>query len=142
MLARRCIEALHAPFHVEDIALNVEASVGLALAPHHGTDSGALLRAADVAMYQAKERKSGVVIDDPEVDVNTPTRLAMLGDLRRALQDGELVLHYQPKVSVSTLQVDGTDTALVRQAPELHHTRRLTPGRRGAAVVVVTPQPA
>lgn len=123
LLAERCASTLHAAFVVEGITLNVEASIGLALAPQHGNDSHGLLRAADVAMYQAKDRKSGVVVYDPDLDLNTHARLAMLGELRRALQDGELFLHYQPKVSIDTDEVHGAE-ALVRWQ---HPTRGLVP---------------
>jgi predicted signal transduction protein with EAL and GGDEF domain len=113
LLAGRCLTALHTAFDVEGVALNVEASIGLALSPQHGLDGNTLLRAADVAMYKAKERKSGIVVYDADLDVDTPTRLAVMGDLRRALQDGELFMHYQPKVTLSTQQVHSVE-ALVR----------------------------
>jgi EAL domain-containing protein (putative c-di-GMP-specific phosphodiesterase class I) len=101
----------------------VEASIGLALGPVHGRDGHALMRAADVAMYEAKSRKTGVATYDAELDVNTPTRLALLGDLRRALQEDQLVLHYQPKVDLDTGDVRGVE-ALVRWE---HPQRGLVP---------------
>src|SRR5680860_148701 len=72
-----------------------------------------LLRAADVAMYEAKEAKCGVSVYDPERDGNTPTRLALLGDLRRALQVGELFMLFQPKLHLSTDSIHSVE-ALVR----------------------------
>ena len=120
-LAGRCLSVLHEPFLVEGICLSVEASVGLALAPQHGLDGNELLRAADIAMYQAKERHCGVVVYDPARDHHTPSRLALLGDLRRGMQSGELVMHYQPKVDLSTNEVCGVE-ALVRWQ---HPTRGL-----------------
>ncbi|MFC5379360.1 putative bifunctional diguanylate cyclase/phosphodiesterase [Aquipuribacter nitratireducens] len=120
-LARRCLDALQGPFVVDGVRLAVEASLGIALAPHHGRDEQALLRAADVAMYAAKETRGGAVLYDQDLDVNTPTRLALLADLRRALQEGELYLTYQPKVDVAADEVRGVE-ALVRWA---HPTRGL-----------------
>ncbi len=117
-LARRCLVGLHEPFVVEGVVLSVEASIGLALAPAHGRDGNALMRAADVAMYEAKSRQTGVLTYDPELDVNTPTRLALLGDLRRAIQEGQLVLHYQPKVDVDTGDVRGVEALVRWQHPE------------------------
>ena len=117
-MARRCLSALHEQFLVQGVSLSVEASIGLALAPVHGQDGGALLRAADVAMYEAKARKTGVATYDPGLDVNTPTRLALLGDLRRALQRDELVLHYQPKVDLDTGRVRGVEALVRWQHPE------------------------
>ncbi len=112
-LARRCVALLQESFVLDGIVLNVEASIGVALAPQHGTDGNALLRVADVAMYEAKGRRCGVVVYEPNLDVHTPTRLALLGELRRAMQDDELFLDYQPKVELDTGQVHGVE-ALVR----------------------------
>ena len=124
LLANRCREVLLEPVTVQGIALTVEASVGVALAPEHGRDSGSLMRAADVAMYDAKQTQVGTVVYDAESDENTPTRLAMLGDLRRALQnDDELEMHYQPKVLLSTDQVHSVE-ALVRWK---HPSRGMVP---------------
>ena len=117
-LARRCLAALHEQFVVDGVALSVEASIGLALAPVHGRDASALVRAADVAMYEAKSRKTGVVTYDPDLDVNTPTRLALLGDLRRALQEDQLLLHYQPKVDLDTGHVRGVEALVRWQHPD------------------------
>jgi len=119
LLVRRCLAAMHEAFLVDGVSLSVEASIGLALAPQHGKDGNALLRAADVAMYEAKERKCGVVTYDPELDSNTPTRLALLGDLRRALRDDDqLLLHYQPKVDLQTGEVRGVEALVRWQHPE------------------------
>jgi EAL domain-containing protein (putative c-di-GMP-specific phosphodiesterase class I) len=123
VLAERCKTALHQAFMVEGIEINVEASMGLALAPQHGVDGGALLRAADAAMYEAKARRCGLVVYNPELDVNTPARLAMLGDLRNALQRGELFMRYQPKLSLNTDEVHSVE-ALVRWQ---HPTRGVVP---------------
>lgn len=105
--------ALTAPFTVEGIDLDVEASVGVAVSGHHGQDAVTLLQRADIAMYVAKDRGRGVFVYDPAADHNSPEKLAVLGDLRRALQRNELVLHYQPQVSISTGDVVGVE-ALVR----------------------------
>ncbi|MEO6201113.1 MAG: EAL domain-containing protein [Cryobacterium sp.] len=123
LLARRCLDELHKPFMIEGLALNIEASVGIALAPLHARDGNGLLRAADVAMYEAKERRSGTVVYNPAFDSHTPTRLALLGDLRRALQRGELFMVYQPKVNLRT-EKERSVEALVRWQ---HPTRGLVP---------------
>ncbi len=122
-LASRCLDALHATFMVEGVALNVEASVGLALAPRHGDSGHALLRAADVAMYDAKERRCGTVVYDAGTDLNTPSRLALLGDLRRAIQSDDLFMHYQPKIDLVTNEMRSVE-ALVRWQ---HPTRGAVP---------------
>ncbi len=120
-LAGVCLDALHQPFAVHGVLLNVEASIGLALAPEHGHDATALMRAADVAMYEAKARHGGVVVYEPGTDIHTPTRLAMLGDLRRAIQGDELFLDYQPKVSLVT----GTATSVEALVRWRHPSRGL-----------------
>jgi diguanylate cyclase (GGDEF)-like protein len=119
-LAARLQQALHLPFHVEGLTLDVEASIGVAVAPEHGKDIDTLLRCADVAMYAAKADRAGVAVYAPRFDEHTPQRLAMLGELRRALEGQEqLVLHYQPKVSLDEDGLVGVE-ALLRW----HHPTR------------------
>ncbi|ARQ68322.1 putative bifunctional diguanylate cyclase/phosphodiesterase [Streptomyces marincola] len=97
-VARTIIGSLSAPLELDGLTLVVEASVGVAVYPDHAPEGEGLLRRADVAMYTAKRDRSGVEVYDASRDVNTPDRLALLGDLRRALDTGEIELHYQPKV--------------------------------------------
>ena len=112
-LARRVTEALRRPFMVEGMALQLGASVGVAYYPEHGENSHALLRAADVAMYQAKKLTTGVVVYDRGFDDYSPDRLALAGELVQAVRNGELILHYQPKLDIASGQVTGFE-ALVR----------------------------
>jgi EAL domain-containing protein (putative c-di-GMP-specific phosphodiesterase class I) len=73
-----------------------------------------IMRSADVAMYSAKDTKTGIVVYEPSQLVHQPNRLVLLGDLRRALDESEqLVLFYQPKISLDVNQVCGVE-ALVR----------------------------
>lgn len=117
--------ALTMPFPMDGIDLDVEASVGVAVSGHHGQDAVTLLQHADIAMYVAKYQGRGIFVYDPATDRHSPAKLAVLGDLRRALHRSELVLHYQPKVSISTGEVVGVE-ALVRW----HHPQHglLLPG--------------
>ena len=78
-----------------------------------------LLQRADTAMYVAKDTNVGYAFYDASVDTHASTRLALIGELRRAIEDGELVLHYQPKVSVRTGRIAGVE-ALIRW----HHPER------------------
>jgi diguanylate cyclase len=112
-VATQIREALQAPFHVAGVDLDVEASIGLVTSGEHGTDPSTLLQHADIAMYVAKARNCGVFAYDPTVDGHSPAKLALLGDLRRGLDRAELVVHYQPKVSLSTGEFVGVE-ALVR----------------------------
>jgi diguanylate cyclase (GGDEF)-like protein len=98
---------------VAGLPLAVEASAGFALAPEDGGDTDALLRRADVAMYAAKRRQLGVARYDPQASPDTGGTLALIGELRRAIDADELLLHYQPKVDVAGGQVIAVE-ALVR----------------------------
>jgi len=93
--------ALHAPMEVDGVSLELDASVGLAWYPAHGADVDTLLQRADVAMYRAKAHQRQLVIYSPEDDSHSPARLALVGDLRRAIADGQLVLHYQPQIELA-----------------------------------------
>ena len=117
-VAERLRQALHQPFDVEGVVLDVEASIGIVLSPWHGTDSEELLRNADIAMYAAKELKAGAVVFQPEVHAIASGRLSVLGDLRRALDtDDELFLNYQPKITLDSERVEGLEALLRWQHP-------------------------
>ncbi len=118
--AQRLTSMLAEPFSVKDISLDVEASIGIALAGPDA-DVETVLRHADVAMYEAKSQQAPFATYELTHDDNTLARLALLGDLRRAIPNGELVLHYQPKVSASSGELHSVE-ALVRWQ---HPTRGL-----------------
>jgi len=117
-VAAKVRAALSTPIHVEDIDLDVEVSVGVVLSGEHGQDVVTLLKRADIAMYSAKAQNLGVSVYDPDFDGHSPAKLALLGDLRRALDRGELVLHYQPQISISTGDVVGAEALVRWQHPE------------------------
>jgi EAL domain-containing protein (putative c-di-GMP-specific phosphodiesterase class I) len=100
----------------------MDASIGAALCPEHGDDADALLQRADVAMYQAKEARTGFQSYDPSRDRHSRERLQLIAELRRALERDELVLHYQPKVDLATGLVTGVE-ALVRWQHPVHGLR-------------------
>src|ERR671918_2304004 len=106
-------EALDRPFVLQGLALDVRASVGISFFPRHGNDVDTLIQRADVAMYLAKASHSRYEIYAAHRDQHSPGRLALLADLRRALEDDELVLHYQPKIDLKTGTVT-TVESLVR----------------------------
>ena len=110
--------ALEMPFHVGGVDLDVEARIGVVISGEHGQDAATLLQHADFAMNYAKVQTLGVFAYDPAFDSHPPSKLALLGDLRRALERGELVLYYQPKVSVSTGDVVGVEALVRWQHPE------------------------
>ncbi|MCY1137999.1 EAL domain-containing protein [Actinoplanes sp. Pm04-4] len=112
-LAAELHEALEAPTTVAGLALHTQASIGVCLAPRHGTDPDRLLQRADVAMYVAKQTRTGVHVYRPEDDQDTPRRLALLTDLRIAVEQNLVRVAYQPKVDPATGQVVGAE-ALAR----------------------------
>jgi diguanylate cyclase (GGDEF)-like protein len=116
--ARRLLHALVSQATVVGgVDVPVDASIGVAVSdPARDRDAAGmqrLLRHAEVAMYDAKKEQSGVALYDPERDANTRTRLALLADLRRAVDSEEILLHYQPAVRLSDERLVGAE-ALVR----------------------------
>jgi diguanylate cyclase (GGDEF)-like protein len=112
-LAGRLQDSLRRPFALRGVAVELEASIGAALCPDHGTDVQTLVQRADVAMYDAKRDQVGISVYSAERDPYSADRLGLLAELRCALAGDELILHYQPKVSVSDGEVTGVE-ALVR----------------------------
>jgi diguanylate cyclase (GGDEF)-like protein len=112
--AEQVLEALTRPVVLDGMDVDLQASVGVALFPEHGQDVDSLVQKADVAMYQAKAAAgSDYKIYTPERDPHSTERLELTGELRRAIKDGELVLHYQPKIDLHSRKVTGVE-ALVR----------------------------
>jgi predicted signal transduction protein with EAL and GGDEF domain len=120
-VAQRILATLDEPLSIADYPLDVGGSIGIALSPQHGDDADVLLRRADVAMYVAKRTARGVAVYSPELDQHTPERLALLGELRRAIEAGqdELRLVYQPKLCLRSGRCVGVE-ALIRW----HHPQR------------------
>lgn len=111
--AHEILKVLEEPFVLEGLKLDIQASIGIVVFPEHGSNANILMQRADVAMYAAKARKSGYAIYAPEQDQNSPYRLALAGDLRRAIVKDQLFLLYQPKINLQTGQIAGVE-ALVR----------------------------
>jgi diguanylate cyclase len=113
--------ALCAPLAVGSMSVVVDASVGISVAPVHAVDASTLLRFADIAMYAAKRHRSGTAIYTSALDMSGPDRFELTQDIREAVTDGQIMLHYQPKVEIATGRVVGTE-ALARWE---HPTRGL-----------------
>lgn len=112
-VADKILAALEEPFVVEGLDLDIDASIGIALYPEHGEDVNTLMQRADVAMYLAKEAHTGYELYTLERDRHSAKRLALLGELRRAIEDGQFVLHYQPIADMQSGSIGGVE-ALVR----------------------------
>ena len=115
-LAERVRLSIERPVRVDGVDLDVEASIGVALADTDLEMAGAL-RHADVAMYVAKGQNLGVFTYDPAVDGHSAARLGLLGEVRRAISDQEFVLHYQPKINMISGAVIGAEALLRWEHP-------------------------
>lgn len=111
--AEKIMKAIEEPFVLDGFHLAVEAGFGIALYPDHAADSETLIQRADVARHAAKQTGSGYAVYALDKDPHNPRSLAMMGELRRAISDGQLFLQYQPKVHLPTGKVVGAE-ALVR----------------------------
>ncbi len=112
-LAHRLIDAFAESFTLQGVRLDVRASIGIALAPVHGTDPVSLLQRADVALYAAKTHRGCFAFYEPEKDSHSVEKLALLGELREGIAQGQLVVHYQPKCDATSGALVGLE-ALVR----------------------------
>jgi len=122
-VAERIVTALREPFTIDGVRLDVQASIGIAISPEHGTDVETLIQRADVALYTAKEERGCWAMYCPESDRYTLERLALLGKLRAGLETGQLTVFYQPKSDAHTGMVVGME-ALARW---VHPTRGMLP---------------
>jgi diguanylate cyclase (GGDEF)-like protein len=104
---------LERSFALRGLPLEVATSIGIAHFPEHGDDVDTLLQRADVAMYLAKDAHAGTAVYDAEQDANDVDRLALAAELRRAIEEEHLVLHFQPKAALESGVVVGVE-ALVR----------------------------
>ncbi len=122
-IAARLIDRMLEPFVLRDMVVQVGASVGISYFPEHGNDAEGLLRRAEIAMYQAKERHAGYQVYRSERDGHTQRRLTLASELNEAIKNDGLVVHYQPKIDLATGELRGVE-ALVRWN---HRTLGLVP---------------
>lgn len=113
IIVKKILDSFNKPFVVESHNLDIGLSIGIAEFPTHGSDVNILLQRADVAMYNAKRNRIGYSIYEPSEDNHTVSRLALMGELRQAMDDGSLSVYYQPKVSLMTGEICGAE-ALIR----------------------------
>jgi diguanylate cyclase (GGDEF)-like protein len=118
-VAGKIIHALNQPVRIETIDLHISASIGISIAPDNGSDPEGLISAADAAMYVAKEQgKSRWAFYSAEMTARTAKHMALDQELRRALQQDEFVLHYQPQFSMRTGSMVGVEALIRWQHPQ------------------------
>jgi diguanylate cyclase (GGDEF)-like protein len=116
--ARALQSRLERPVVLDGVALNVEASIGIAVMGEHADGPDALLQRADAALAHARSHCSRTEVYSPVCDHFDATRLVLLGQVRGALERGEFILHYQPKVDLATRAVTGVEALVRWQHPE------------------------
>ena len=117
--ANQALKALEEPFVLGVLTLDMGASIGIALWPDHGEDADALLQRADIAMYMAKQSHDGYTVYSSERDETSPRRLALMGELRHAIDDNQLFPLYQPKINLQSGRAVGVETLVRWRHPNL-----------------------
>ena len=121
-IATHLARALDRPFVLDGLPVDVSASIGIALQGERGDDGAALLRRAEAAMYDAKHRGDQVAVYTRDATHHSPDRIALLGDLRRALRAGPgedgITIFYQPQIAVATGEVVGVEALLRWRHPD------------------------
>jgi diguanylate cyclase (GGDEF)-like protein len=112
-LARRIVSTFEKPYHEGDLTIDAVATVGIALAPDHGTEGGLLLQRADVALFEASRAESRIAFYEASADPHRPEHLSLMSDLRAELEQNGLRQYYQPKLDLVAGRVGGAE-ALVR----------------------------
>ena len=119
-IAERILAAIYQPLSIGGHELNLSASIGICTFPHDAKDAGTLLSNADIAMYQAKEQgRNRYRFYSPRYNEHSVERLALETGLRYAIERDELVLLYQPKISIPSGHIVGVEALLRWQHPEL-----------------------
>ncbi len=117
-VAWHLLETLETPFDIKGTDCLVDASAGISVFPQHGNDVSTLLRCADVAMYVAKQDRTGCFVYDPEKDRHTLHHLTLITDLNEALNRDQVQLHYQPKLDCKSGMITGVEALMRWNHPE------------------------
>ena len=117
-LAARIRDRARGSLILHGVLLDIRVSIGVAVYPDHGGDVDSLLQRAEIAMYVAKHTRTALQVYDPSTDEHSTERLALVGELRHALDRGEIVVHYQPKATMVDGRVRSVEALVRWQHPE------------------------
>ncbi len=106
------------PFPIDGLTLEVMASIGIAFFPDHGKEADTIMQRANLALFKAKQDTQKFVIYTGDLDKTSPRRLTMMGELRQAIDNSELIIHYQPKIDLARGRVSGVEALVRWQHPE------------------------
>lgn len=116
---KNLLDCLEQPFMIDDIPIVVECSIGVAIMPDHADNADTLLQRADIAMYRAKKMASNSSLYEPELNPHSPERLALMAELRHAIDQQQLLLHFQPKLDIKAGNITGVEALVRWQHPRL-----------------------
>ena len=112
-------DCLEVPFMIDGIPIAVETSIGVASMPEHADNADTLLQRADIAMYRAKQMASDYAVYATEFNPHSPERLGLMAELRDAIEQNQLLLHFQPKLELKTGRIVGNEALVRWQHPRL-----------------------
>ena len=119
LMARQLLEDLTLPLDIDERTVFLTASLGVSVGPRDGGDADTLFKHADVALHRAKQRgRNGFQFFDAAMNAPAARRVALLGELRHALERGEFQVHYQPQVDLASGALTGAEALLRWQSPE------------------------
>ncbi|MBL4821706.1 MAG: EAL domain-containing protein [Gammaproteobacteria bacterium] len=117
-IAEKIHQSLKPAFILDDLKLDIQASVGVVIYPEHGEDTDTLIQRADIAMYVAKHAGRDTVTYEAKLDQYSPQRLTLMGELRQAIENDDLTLHYQPQIKASNEHAIGAEVLVRWNHPE------------------------
>lgn len=119
-IAGKIISTFQQPFMIDNHSLHISTSIGISLYPSDGADAETLLKNADAAMYIAKKQgRNNFQFYNPAMNTRTLERMTLINSLRRAIKSGELVVYYQPMISIDTGQIHCAEALVRWQHPEM-----------------------
>ena len=117
-MANRIVQVLEKPIELSGMKLRLSAGIGISCYPPHGNNAASLMRCADIAMYEAKETNSRYMTYSVEIDNHSTDRLMLMSDLRNAINNNQLLLHFQPKIDIREYKHIGYEALLRWKHPQ------------------------